>query len=960
MTMGVFTSFTLRSLERNRTRTIVTIVGVMLSTALLTGVIATATSVAAALAQRTAQTEGSWQVYDTLTDAQQDTQGTLDALAEDSHVSAAMSAQVAGYASYNVGDADDSILVVLGMPTALRGTEGQARALTVMPTVRAGREPQSAGEVMLPVSFAGVTLGATSNAATQAKSDVPIDLGTTISLPVGAGLSGSVEKGTDPMVGTASGTRTFTVVGFYVPQNYLRNDFSATLDTSAAAIVSTSDVTAPLETRIWLSTSGFTTRESLKDWAASIFGEESYWLHGSLLTFQGLGNEDNSALQSLYGMVAVIGFVVVVAAVSMIGNSFSISVAERTRQFGLLSSLGASRRQLRHAVLLEAAIIGLAGIPLGVACGLAGVTAMLRVSARAFDAMLRGTLSSTAQGIPLVVSPLVVSIIVALSFAVVLISAWTPSWRASRVSAIDAIRQQRDVRLSPRAQRKMWHQIDSGTRAKSPFLERIAGVPGLLASRNLTRTSSRGRTVVMSLALSIILVVLAGTISLYMERAVLLGGSTGAINGADMTVRLTHNQTKGLGTGATLSLADRTQTLTGAVDGLTGGTPIITGTVEASLAPGSISAQGREMLAWYDPNQTSTNADGAYAGMLQAAFVDDATWEVLCERAGASSAGAGGGDGISALALNVSLMQGAAGGVKTLAPFDHPSTGTAYALQEVNGDATSLALSSDGATVATYWDSGSATGTSSALKTVPLDKAVTRSASLNVIGSLDSTPDALADVATMMGTSLSLVMPRSALEANPDILLADMVTVPFTLNEGADPYDTSTALTDAADAVAGTTATANVANNVLEREYSKSVLGLFQLLVTIFSVICLLIAIANVFNTLSTSIILRTKEFAVLESVGMGPRDFRRMLVAECASYAARGLAMGLIVSTGVVWAFWMFFTRMAEGLPFVLPWGHVAAACAGVVGVLAVSVAYALRRSHALNIVEALRAEAI
>ncbi len=960
MTMGVFTSFTLRSLERNRTRTIVTIVGVMLSTALLTGVIATATSVAAALAQRTAQTEGSWQVYDTLTDAQQDTQGTLDALAEDSHVSAAMSAQVAGYASYNVGDADDSILVVLGMPTALRGTEGQARALTVMPTVRAGREPQSAGEVMLPVSFAGVTLGATSNAATQAKSDVPIDLGTTISLPVGAGLSGSVEKGTDPMVGTASGTRTFTVVGFYVPQNYLRNDFSATLDTSAAAIVSTSDVTAPLETRIWLSTSGFTTRESLKDWAASIFGEESYWLHGSLLTFQGLGNEDNSALQSLYGMVAVVGFVVVVAAVSMIGNSFSISVAERTRQFGLLSSLGASRRQLRHAVLLEAAIIGLAGIPLGVACGLAGVAAMLRVSARAFDAMLRGTLSSTAQGIPLVVSPLVVSIIVALSFAVVLISAWTPSWRASRVSAIDAIRQQRDVRLSPRAQRKMWHQIDSGTRAKSPFLERIAGVPGLLASRNLTRTSSRGRTVVMSLALSIILVVLAGTISLYMERAVLLGGSTGAINGADMTVRLTHNQTKGLGTGATLSLADRTQTLTGAVDGLTGGTPIITGTIEASLAPGSISAQGREMLAWYDPNQTSTNADGAYAGMLQAAFVDDATWEALCERAGASSAGAGGGDGISALALNVSLMQGAAGGVKTLAPFDHPSTGTAYALQEVNGDATSLALSSDGATVATYWDSGSATGTSSALKTVPLDKAVTRSASLNVIGSLDSTPDALADVATMMGTSLSLVMPRSALEANPDILLADMVTVPFTLNEGADPYDTSTALTDAADAVAGTTATANVANNVLEREYSKSVLGLFQLLVTIFSVICLLIAIANVFNTLSTSIILRTKEFAVLESVGMGPRDFRRMLVAECASYAARGLAMGLIVSTGVVWAFWMFFTRMAEGLPFVLPWGHVAAACAGVVGVLAVSVAYALRRSHALNIVEALRAEAI
>ena len=120
-----------------------------------------------------------------------------------------------------------------------------------------------------------------------------------------------------------------------------------------------------------------------------------------------------------------------------------------------------------------------------------------------------------------------------------------------------------------------------------------------------------------------------------------------------------------------------------------------------------------------------------------------------------------------------------------------------------------------------------------------------------------------------------------------------------------------------------------------------------------------LIAVDNLFNTLSTSILLRTRAFAVLQSVGLGPKGFRRMLVAECASYALRGLGFGLVFSVGVVWLFWTALSSSVD-LSFELPWGYVAGAVAGVVAVLGLSVAYALRRSHALNIVEALRADAI
>ena len=114
------------------------------------------------------------------------------------------------------------------------------------------------------------------------------------------------------------------------------------------------------------------------------------------------------------------------------------------------------------------------------------------------------------------------------------------------------------------------------------------------------------------------------------------------------------------------------------------------------------------------------------------------------------------------------------------------------------------------------------------------------------------------------------------------------------------------------------------------------------------------------FNTLANSIILRTREFAVLKSVGMGGRAFARMLACECASYAARGLAIGLAAATAVAWALHQATALAFEGLAFSLPWPYVGAAVGMVLAVLALSVAYALARARAGSIVEALRADAI
>ncbi len=940
--MGVFASFTLRSLRKNRTRTVVTVIGVILSTALLTGVVATATSVASALLGRTIETEGSWQVYDELQPAEADS--ALGRLATDANVAAAMDSQAAGFASY-ASDADLSttLLAIQTAPRVLRGSADQARSLTVMPTVRSGREPEAPGEVMLPVTFSGITLTDDGSGA-SATSDGPIELGSTVTLPLGAAL------GDGDSLGTPTTTRSFTVVGFYVPQHFLRNDFTAFEEAGTTAIVSPNDVSSPIFTRVWVDASGFSTRDALKGWAAPIFGEEDYYLHGHLLALQGMASDESTVMES-------IGGVIVVAAIGMIGNSFSISVAERTRQFGLLSSLGASRRQLRRTVLLEAAAIGLVGIPVGLAAGLAGVAAMLSSSARAFDAMLRSSLSGTAQGIPLVISPAVVAGMAAASFLVLLASAWAPAWRAGRVSAIDAIRQQQDVRLSKHAERAIEKAQTTGTTPRKPLLERIAGLPGLLASRNLSRSSSRGRTVVVSLALSVVLIVLSGAISLYMGRSMDLVDDLGPTNRSDMSLAIYNGQEADQGTVSkgTLGLAGDAQAISNQVDGLTPGTALVNGTLEAALPAGSISADGRTFIAGYSSvDRDSATGDGSYAGPMVVSFVDDDTWAALCKEAGASGTTAANGGSMPALALNV-LAWMESNSIRMAAPYGSPTTATVYELRDLQS---SLVLDSDGGAVVQTWER-SDDNTGGTQRQTSIEDAAVDSGTISFVGKLDSLPAQLGDTSLTTSSMLAIVMPRSALAEHPNLFSATSVLVPFSLAEGADPFDTGNALEEAANAAVGANGSAYVINNVAEKESTGAIVGLFKLLVTIFSVVCLLIAVANVFNTLSTSIILRTREFAVLQSVGLGPTGFRRMLVAECASYALRGLGYGLVFSVGVVWLFWEALSS-AVGISFELPWGYVAGAVVGVVAVLGLSVAYALRRSHALNIVEALRADAI
>ena len=112
------------------------------------------------------------------------------------------------------------------------------------------------------------------------------------------------------------------------------------------------------------------------------------------------------------------------------------------------------------------------------------------------------------------------------------------------------------------------------------------------------------------------------------------------------------------------------------------------------------------------------------------------------------------------------------------------------------------------------------------------------------------------------------------------------------------------------------------------------------------------------FNTVTNGLILRKREFAVMKSIGMGERDFRKMIVCECIGFGVRGLVPGIVIAAGVSYLLYRSLGGTIEGLAFTLPWGHIAFAVAMVVVAMAASVIYGLHRCRTDSIVEALKAE--
>lgn len=217
-------------------------------------------------------------------------------------------------------------------------------------------------------------------------------------------------------------------------------------------------------------------------------GKDQVQYHNNLLIAKGM--IPAGYYESLFSFAAVLLTLVGIASVMVIGNAFSISAAERSRQFGVLKSVGATSRQVRSTVLWEGILLGAGAIPLGIVAGMLAEWVALSV-ANHIIGMIEAV-HFMAQ-FRVVFSFWVILLAVAGAFVTILLAAWLPARTASRLSAVDAIRQTAAIRVRPRDVRI------------SPLTGRLFGFKGILAAKTMRRGRGRYRTTILSLVVSIVL-----------------------------------------------------------------------------------------------------------------------------------------------------------------------------------------------------------------------------------------------------------------------------------------------------------------------------------------------------------------------------------------------------------------------------------------------------------------------
>ena len=166
---------------------------------------------------------------------------------------------------------------------------------------------------------------------------------------------------------------------------------------------------------------------------------DDIFVNSELLRYEGVFSD--SVLRVLYCIAAVVIVIIVTSSVFVIRNSFSISVAEKNKQYGMMSSVGATAKQIRKSVLFEGFAIGIIAIPLGILLGVIAIIILLQVVNYLLSDMLNGM--RFVYTLPLI--PVLISI--AISAITIYLSCLIPAIKASKISPIESIRGNNDITM---------------------------------------------------------------------------------------------------------------------------------------------------------------------------------------------------------------------------------------------------------------------------------------------------------------------------------------------------------------------------------------------------------------------------------------------------------------------------------------------------------------------------------
>ena len=489
--MDLLKRFTIKNLKLNKKRTIVTIIGIILSVALITAVGTMFMSARASLIEYEVQTKGNFHAVFRDVDAKEINDFTLNR-----KVSEVFLSQNLGYSKLDgIKNEYKPYIYVRAYSKASMENLGV--------NITQGRLPENENEIVIPNHL-------------DTNGGLDLELGDKIYLEVGQRQSGedilnqNYEYIDDETL-VYTVPKEYTIVGFmerpgsniepysapgYTAITYLNTD-KITSGSFDVYVRYTSDglrdyinttanllgVDDGLFSNVYdpedVGTEEFMNNmEEVENTAKYDFGINSY-----LITLE-TGMTQNSTLSALMSAALVVIVVIIFTSIFCIKNSFDISITEKIKQYGMLASIGATKKQIKKNVYYEAFVLGLIGIPLGIIFGVLAAYILVKIS----NIMMTDFM---AFDLVFSFSYLIILFSVLLGLITIFLSARSSSRKASKVSPIQAITNGENIKLKAR-------------KLKVPkIISKVFGVGGEISYKNLKRSRKKYRTTVISIVVSV-------------------------------------------------------------------------------------------------------------------------------------------------------------------------------------------------------------------------------------------------------------------------------------------------------------------------------------------------------------------------------------------------------------------------------------------------------------------------
>ncbi len=510
--MNLLNKLTIKNLKLNKKRTIVTIIGIVLSVALITAVASMYSSGVESLIKYETAQKGNFHVafYGVPIE-------DLDVFKNNREIENINLTKNIGYAKINSKNEDKPYAFVKAF------TKSSLENLSIR--LVEGRLPENVNEIVIPTH-----LKTNGRLTFNIGDNISLDIGKRMSLVDNVELdqtnpfqssdyleeelekktiSEENDKKAEDIVNTTS--KTYKIVGIierpatniesYFAPGYTfitymdDNDLSDNVDIYARytkdgiknAYKLTANILGVDEELFEKVSTGEASFQEMEKYNKEISGKMKYDI--SINNYL-IGLETNpiasSQIVGLGAVLCIVIAIIIFTSVFCIKNSFDISITEKIKQYGMLRSIGATKKQIKKNVFYEATILGIIGIPLGIIFGFLASFILVLISNYYFGKITSGTIElkfhfSLIAGF--------VSII--LGIVTIYFSAFRSAKRASIVSPIDSIRNSANIKLNAK-------------KLKSPkLIKKLFGIGGEISYKNIKRNKKKYRTTVISLATSV-------------------------------------------------------------------------------------------------------------------------------------------------------------------------------------------------------------------------------------------------------------------------------------------------------------------------------------------------------------------------------------------------------------------------------------------------------------------------